>query len=559
MRNGRLGVVALLAGLATAGLGPQARAAEKRVLVFGHTMGFRHGDAIKEGSPIIAKIAEGLGYKAVVSEDPANLDPETIKQWDLLVFNNTTGDPTSERKLVREDVDKDGKKKPVYETIRRPERRKALIERVKEGAGWIGFHGAGDSLYDFPEYNEMVNGWFAGHPWSGRVKVVIEEPDHPLMKPFGKGPWEVSDEIYQFRNYDRIRARILMSIYRPSVEVSRGNRKDRDYATCWISLFGKGRVMYNAHGHGGNVFKMPEFQEHVKLAMQWAVGDLEVPVEPSKVEDPKAVAARALEKLRAAKTDDELIDALDLVAVAPSLGALPAVLPLLDPASKAAPFAADAVQAITAACPDMPKEQKAEALRKALDCCGNRRDLRRAIRAQLTQLGVTDLPVYAPPGFVTHWWAAGPLPNKDSELIAKAYPPESGVDLDKGFEAAGQQVAWKPVTCDDDGIVKLRDLVSKADAVGGYLYAEISVEKETPVQVLIGAREHFAAWLNGEKLGDEQGTKGLRPGQFRYKATLRPGPNRLLLKVCQNKGDWGACAQLVGLKNERIAFAVREK
>ncbi len=543
----------LLACLASAAAG-----AEKRVLIFGNTLGFRHADAIKEGSPILERIAAGLGYAPVVSEDPALLDPEAIKQWGLLIFNNTTGDPTAERKLLREEVDKEGKKRPVYQTIQRPERRKALIERVKEGAGWIGIHSAADSLYDFPEFNQMVNGWFAGHPWSGKVKVTIEEPDHPLMKPFGKGPWEVSDEIYQFRNYDRSRARILMSIYRPSVNVLAGNRKDRDYATCWISLFGKGRVMYQAHGHGANVFKMPEYQEHMKLAMQWAIGDIEVPVEPSKVEDPKVVAARAVEKLRSAKTDQERIDALDLAAVAPSQEALPLALALLEPKGKVAEFAADAVQAITAACPDLPKDQKVETLRKALDCCGNKRELRRGIKAQLAGLGVTELPVYAPPGFITHWFVAGPLPNKDSQLIATAYPPESGVDLEKGFEAEGKPIAWKRVTCDDDGIVNLRNEVSKADAVGGYLCAELTVEKETPVQVLIGARDSFTAWLNGEKLGEEIGTRGLRPGQFRYKAALKPGANRLLLKVCQTKGDWGACAQIVGTKNEKVDFTLRK-
>ena len=553
--------VGLLACVAWASLAPDALAAEKRsVLIFGNTMGFRHGDAIKDGSPILEQVAKGLGYEAVVSEDPATLDPDAIKQWHLLIFNNTTGDPTAERKLIKEEIDKDGKKKPVYQTIQHPERRNALIERVKEGAGWIGIHSATDSLYDFKEFNEMVNGWFSGHPWGGKVKVTIEEPDHPLMKPFGKGPWEVSDEIYQFRNYERTRARILMSIYRPSVNVLGGNRKDRDYATCWISLFGKGRVMYQAHGHGGNVFKMPEYREHMKLAMQWAVGDTEVPVVPSKVEEPAVVAARAVEKLRAAKTDEERVDPLDQLAATPSQEAIALLLPLLDPKEKLAPMAADAAQATVAACADLPKDQKVELLRKAFECCGNKRDLRKLIRSQATQLGIADLPVVAPPGFITHWFVAGPLSNKDSDFLANAYPPEAGVDLERGFivkrEGEPLTFAWKKVTSDDDGIVNLRNEVSKADAVGGYLYAEISVEKETPVQVLLGARDSFAAWLNGEKLGEQIGTKGLRPGQFKYKATLKPGANKLLLKVCQTKGEWGACAQIVGPKNEKVDFTV---
>jgi len=560
----RIAVACVLVGLLVALLAPGVGAGEKKtVLLFGNTNGFRHGDAIKEGSPILAAIAEGLGYNAVVSEDPAMLDPDKAKDWNLILFNNTTGDCLAEKKLVKEDVDKDGKKKPVYQTTARPDRRKALIDRVKEGAGWIGIHAAADCLYDCKEYNEMVNGWFSGHPWSGKVRVTIEEPDHPLMKPFGKGPWEVVDEIYQFRNYDRTSARILMSIYRPSVEVARGGRKDRDYATCWIRLFGKGRVMYQAHGHGGNVFKMPEYQEHMKLAMQWAIGDIEVPVESSKAEDPAVVAARALARLRAAQTDDERIEALDLVAVAPSKDALPAVVAFLDPKGKVAEFAADAIQATVAASPDLAKDQKIEALRKAFDGCGTQRDLRKLIRGQLGQLGVADLPVTAPPGFVTHWFVAGPLPNKDSAFLGGTYPPEAGVDLERGFivkrEGEPLTFAWKPITCDDDGRVSLRDKLSKADAQGAYLYTEVSVEKETPVQLVLGAREHYTAWLNGDKIGDATGSKDMNPGRFRLKGTLKPGANQILLKVSQTRGDWGAFLQLVGPKNERVAFMVREK
>ena len=560
----RMLVVLALAGMAAVLLAPGAPAGERKsVLIFGNTGGFRHGDAIQDGSPILQRIAEGLGYHAAVSEDPAMLDPDKAKEWDLIIFNNTTGDPLAEKKLLREEVGKDGKTRPVYQTIQRPERRKALVDRVREGAGFIGIHSTADCLYDCKEYNEMVNGWFSGHPWSGKVKVTIEEPDHPLMKPFGKGPWEVSDEIYQFRNYDRAHARILMSIYRPSVEVIRGGRKDRDYATCWIRLFGKGRVMYQAHGHGANVFKMPEYQEHMKLALQWAIGDIEVPVEPSKVEEPAVVAARALEKLRAAQTDEERVDPLDQLAATPTKDALPLLLPLLDPKEKLAFMASDAIQATVAACPDLPKEQKIEALRKAFDACGPKRDLRKLVRAQLGQLGVTDLPVAAPPGFVTHWFVAGPLSNKDSAFLGGAYPPEAGVDLERGFivkrEGEPLTFAWKPITCDDDGRVSLREKLSKADAQGAYLYAEVSVEKETPAQLLLGAREHYTAWLNGEKIGEAIGSKDFNPGRFRLKGTLKPGVNQVLLKVSQNKGDWGALLQIVGPKNERVPFTVREK
>jgi type 1 glutamine amidotransferase len=516
-----------------------AVAAEKKtVLIFGLTKGFRHGDAIAEGSPILKTIAEGLGYNAVISEDPACFDPEKAKQWDLIIFNNTTGDLFPE-----------------------PARRTAFIDRIQSGgAGFIGLHSAADCFYNFPEYGEMLNGWFAGHPWNQKVTDRIEDPEHPLMKPFGGTKWEVQDEIYQYRNYDRAKVRVLMIIDTRSVDVARGGRKDRDYAMCWIRPWGKGRVVYQGHGHGANVFKMKEFQEHMKVAMQWAIGDIEVDTTPSKVEEPAVAAAKALAKLREAQSDPDRSEALDLLSMHPAKDALPLVVPLLDPANKLAPLAADATLAIITSMKGEgpPVDQAIDILKKALACSATP-SVRKEIRKVLQDFGVTNLPLNVPPGFIAHWWVAGPLPNPGMAMFEKAYPPETAVDLEKGFEAEGKNWSWKHVTADDDGILKLDQAVARADNVGAYMYAEVTIEKETPVQVLVGSDDGFVAFLNGERIGGVKANRGIQPGQDKLKATLRAGVNRVLMKVLNGGADWAGCMQIVGPNGEKVEFAVRDK
>ena len=276
--------------LATADVGSAAQ--KKMVLVYSRTLGFRHRDAIEKGNPILKRLAEELGYRCVVSEDPSVFDPENVRKWDLMIFNNTTG----------------------RMNFSEPRRLKAFMDRIKvDGAGFMGFHAAADCFYAWPEYGEMLNAYFAGHPWNQVVRVRIEDPDHPLMKPFGKGPFVIRDEIYQFRNYKRSNVRVLMSIDPRSVDISRGRRPDRDYAMCWIRTWGKGRVYYCAHGHYGHVFENKTFQEHVKLAMQWAIGDIEVDTTPSKEIDRAALAAKAVETLKAATTDEDRLAALDVL------------------------------------------------------------------------------------------------------------------------------------------------------------------------------------------------------------------------------------------------------
>ncbi len=530
-------VSVLVVGLATVLLVADTQAGQKTVLIYGKTLGFRHKAAIEKGSPILKQLAEGLGYKAVISEDPAVFDPARVKEWDLIIYNNCTGRLNPEKE----------------------ERRKALMDRIKGGAGFMGFHAATDCNYNWPEYGEMINGYFSGHPWNQQVRSKIEDPEHPLMKPFGGKPFTIRDEIYQFRNYRRSAVRILMSIDNSSVPIARGKRKDRDYAICWIRPWGKGRVYYNAHGHYAHIFEDKTFQEHVKLAMQWAIGDIEVDTTPSKELDTSALAAAALKALDAADaTDEQLMEALGTLSWVTKPEALPKLAALLGRSQRVAAIAADAVQATVAAAEDMAKDRKIALLKQALPVATSR-ETRKAIRDQLKGLGVTDIPVQVPPGFIAHWWVAGPLPNPNHEMYEKAYPPEQGVDLAAGFEANGKKLAWKKVEADYDGIVDLNAELKRGSNVGAYMYAEVTVEKDTPVELRLGSDDGFVLLLNGKTVGGKKVNRALKPGSDKIKATLKAGANQVLMKVLQGGGDWAGCLQIVGPRGGKVAFAERKK
>jgi len=517
--------------LATADVGSAAQ--KKMVLVYSRTLGFRHRDAIEKGNPILKRLAEELGYRCVVSEDPSVFDPENVRKWDLMIFNNTTG----------------------RMNFSEPRRLKAFMDRIKvDGAGFMGFHAAADCFYAWPEYGEMVNAYFAGHPWNQVVRVRIEDPDHPLMKPFGKGPFVIRDEIYQFRNYKRSNVRVLMSIDPRSVDISRGRRPDRDYAMCWIRTWGKGRVYYCAHGHYGHVFENKTFQEHVKLAMQWAIGDIEVDTTPSKEIDRAALAAKAVETLKAARRDEDRLAALDTLSWCPSTEALDLVVPLLDGNAKLAAAAADAAAAILAEAKDVAKARRIEILKKAFEATASR-SVRKSVRAELAKLGVTDLPIKAPPGFVTTWWVAGPI--KARNLFQAAFPPEQeGVDLKKGFKVGGRQFRWKRAFVDDDGILDLNAALGRQGNVAGYMYAVVTVEKPTEVELQVGSDDGFVLWLNGQRLGGKNVNRAIRPGSDRFKATLKAGANHILLKVIQGGGDWAGCLRIVGPKGQKVRFTL---
>ena len=184
---------------------------------------------------------------------PANLNAKGI---DGVIFESTTGDLPL--------PDKQG-----------------FIDWVKAGHAFIGVHAATDTLHGFKPYIEMIGGEFAGHPWHQMVTVKVEDPTQPGAGSY-RDKFEVSDEIYQFKNWDRKSLHVVLSLdpsneERPAVGTppkgffERGERPDRDYAVAWVRDFGTGRVFYTSLGHEETVWNDAKYQEHLLGGIQWAL------------------------------------------------------------------------------------------------------------------------------------------------------------------------------------------------------------------------------------------------------------------------------------------------
>ncbi|MGH7150225.1 MAG: ThuA domain-containing protein, partial [Planctomycetota bacterium] len=151
--------------------------------------------------------------------------------------------------------------------------REALLEFVRNGGGFVGIHPATDTFYEWPAYGEMLGGRFDGHPWHGKVSVRVEDPWHPSTLHLAPG-FEIEDEIYQFKDWDRAKVRVLLSLEARSVDLgAKGvNRKDRDFALAWCREFGEGRVFYTALGHREEAWRDPRYLRHVVEGIRWAMG-----------------------------------------------------------------------------------------------------------------------------------------------------------------------------------------------------------------------------------------------------------------------------------------------
>ena len=240
---------------------PAKPAKPRHVLVYTACKGFVH-KAIPYGTAMLEALAKKTGaFDVVVSDDPAVFKPESLAKFDAVCFNNTTGE------LFEDDASK-----------------QALLEFVKSGKGIIGIHAATDCFYKWPEFGELMGGYFDGHPWNENVGVKLDDPNSPINAAFGGHPFEIADEIYQLKApYSREKLHILLSLDTAKTDMTKEGikRTDKDFAVSWVRTYGRGRVFYCSLGHRDDIFWNPAVQGHYLAGIQFALGDLPADATPS--------------------------------------------------------------------------------------------------------------------------------------------------------------------------------------------------------------------------------------------------------------------------------------
>jgi hypothetical protein len=129
-----------------------------------------------------------------------------------------------------------------------------------------------------------MGGYFDGHPWNGTVTVKIDAPGQSINAAFAGKPFEIADEIYQFKEpYSRAKLRVLLSLDTAQTDMTRPGikRTDGDFAVSWVRNYGLGRVFYCSLGHRDEIFWNPAVLRHYLAGVQFALGDLWSDATPS--------------------------------------------------------------------------------------------------------------------------------------------------------------------------------------------------------------------------------------------------------------------------------------
>lgn len=258
---------------------------KKHILIVSVTKGFRHG-SIARAEKTITEIGERTGewdtdFVRSDAEMATKMTADALKQYDAVVFANTTGDL------------------PLPDP-------KGFYDYIRAGHGFAAMHSGSDTLHSngstISDYVDMLGGEFETHHSRTIIKPIIEDPNDPATKPLvaagkkgGAAPsddeiksghsyvtgntWVSYDEIYVLKNNDRTKLHVLLSMDTYPNDGSPMANQKGNHLVSWTKAYGKGRIFYTILGHtpddsvnGIGMWTDPLFQAHIQGGLEFALG-----------------------------------------------------------------------------------------------------------------------------------------------------------------------------------------------------------------------------------------------------------------------------------------------
>ena len=240
--------------------------AVKHLLIIGEEKGYRH-EAVSHAAATLERLGResGLWVTTIRTDTEAltkkklEYNAKNLNDFDAVVFY--TGG----------------------ELEMNAEQKAALLSFVHDdGKGFVGVHSAAITFADWPEYRDMIGGFYDEHPWvTFDAPIVVEDVNFPGMQQWPK-QFVLRDEIYQMKDWSRKNLRVLMKLDTTKIDLKNPqvHRKDLDFAVAWAKMYGKGRVYYSTLGHVEQNWDDPRFQQMYVGAIKWAMGLVDADVAP---------------------------------------------------------------------------------------------------------------------------------------------------------------------------------------------------------------------------------------------------------------------------------------
>ncbi|HLK61204.1 MAG TPA: ThuA domain-containing protein [Chthonomonadaceae bacterium] len=273
---------------------PQPEKPKKHLLVVTVTKGFRH-DSIPVAEQTIQMLGEKTGewetdFVRTDEDMQAKMTPEALKNYDGIVFANTTG--------VLPLPDPQG-----------------FLDWIKAGHGFAAMHSGSDTFHDWPggakgevsAYADMLGGEFLTHHSQCAISAHVADPKSPALAPIAKAAipmqsavgvdlhqhtqafkngknvtLEAFDEIYLLKNNDPSKVHVLLWLDKYPNDGSPDANKPEIHLISWVKSYGTGRVFYTELGHRQEMWRDPLYQAHITGGLEFILGLKKGDTTPSK-------------------------------------------------------------------------------------------------------------------------------------------------------------------------------------------------------------------------------------------------------------------------------------
>lgn len=221
-----------------------------KALIVTTTKGWHH-ESLHYGVIALKEMATRNFFDAELFQDPNSFNDSFLKQFQVIIFLNTTGD------------------------ILNPEQQKVMERFIQSGKGFVGIHSASDTEYDWDWYTKPVGRMFYIHPAVQTAKLQVVDPGFPGMQGFEQGKlW--TDEWYQFSEEKVKDLHYVLAVDETTYNVKanwgtkKGEGMGKFHPVAWYHNYDGGRAFYTALGHLPTNFSNQAFLDHLYAGILWA-------------------------------------------------------------------------------------------------------------------------------------------------------------------------------------------------------------------------------------------------------------------------------------------------
>jgi len=210
------------------------------VLVISETKGWVH-DSIESGIDLIENIGDKNNFNVYHSDNSKVITSENLKEFNSIIFLNTTGDILSKNE------------------------QNVMEQFIKNGKGYVGVHSASDTEYEWQWYGDLVGAYFRNHSDVVDGKIFTVDNAHKITEHLNP-EWNIEDEWYNF-DYISDNINVLLKLDETSYE---GGEHPDYHPITWYHEYDGGRSFYTALGHTKEVFKDERFIKLLEKGILYA-------------------------------------------------------------------------------------------------------------------------------------------------------------------------------------------------------------------------------------------------------------------------------------------------